>query len=68
MTASGHVVFSRMDEVIFGQPAARAVADLARRAEARRVFLMVSGTLDRETSEIAQIRAALGNTCARSRS
>nr|WP_294521985.1 iron-containing alcohol dehydrogenase [uncultured Rhodopila sp.] len=64
MTASGHVVFSRMDEVIFGQPAARAVADLARRAEARRVFLMVSGTLDRETSEIAQIRAALGNTCA----
>ncbi len=64
MTTSGHVVFSQMDEVIFGKPAAQAVADLARRAEAERVFLMVSGTLQRETKEIERIRSALGNTCA----
>jgi maleylacetate reductase len=64
MTTAGRVVFSKMDEVIFGTPAAKAVVDLARRAKAERVFLMVSGTLNRETEEIARIRAALGNTCA----
>src|ERR1700689_2963150 len=64
MTTTGRVVFSKMDEVIFGTPAAQAVADLARRAGAERVFLMVSGTLNRETEEIARIRSALGNTCA----
>jgi alcohol dehydrogenase class IV len=61
---SGRVVFSRMDEVVFGKPAAEAVAELARHAGAERVFLMVSGTLNRDTTEIARIRAALGNTCA----
>jgi maleylacetate reductase len=64
MTTSGRVVFSQMDEVIFGTPAAQAVGDLARRAGAQRVFLMVSGTLNRETPEIERIRTALGNTCA----
>jgi maleylacetate reductase len=64
MTTAGRVVFSKMDEVIFGTPAAKVVADLAPRAKAERVFLMVSGTLNRETEEIARIRAALGNTCA----
>jgi maleylacetate reductase len=64
MTTNGRVVFSQMDEVIFGVPAAQAVADLARRAGAERVLLMVSGTLNRETEEITRIRAALGNTCA----
>jgi maleylacetate reductase len=64
MTTAGRIVFGKMDEVIFGTPAAKAVADLARRAKAERVFLMVSGTLNRETEEIARIRAALGNTCA----
>jgi maleylacetate reductase len=64
MTTSGRVVFSQMDEVIFGKPAAQAAAELARRAGAERVFLMVSGTLHRETDEIARIRAALGNLCA----
>jgi alcohol dehydrogenase class IV len=64
MTTNGRVVFSKMEEVIFGKPAAQAVAELARRAGAERVFLMVSGTLHRETEEIARIRAALGNLCA----
>jgi maleylacetate reductase len=64
MTTTGRVVFSKMDEVVFGAPAAQAVADLASRASVERVFLLVSGTLNRETEEIGRIRAALGNACA----
>jgi maleylacetate reductase len=61
MPQSGRVVFSRMEEVLFGQPAAQAVAELAR--DAQRVFLMVSGTLHRDTDEIDKVRRALGNRC-----
>ncbi|MFL5279474.1 MAG: iron-containing alcohol dehydrogenase [Rhodopila sp.] len=64
MTTSGRVVFSQMDEVVFGKPAAQAVAELARRAGAERVLLMVSGTLNRQTDEITRVRSALGSTCA----
>ena len=63
MTTSGKVTFGKMDEVVYGQPAAAAVAGQVRRLGAERVFLMVSGTLHRETPEIAKIRAALGNRC-----
>ena len=31
MPQSGHVVFSQMEEVLFGQPAAQAVAEQAKR-------------------------------------
>ena len=61
MPQSGRVVFSQMEEVLFGQPAAQAVAELAK--DAQRVFLMVSGTLRRETDEIDKVRRALGNRC-----
>ena len=64
MTTSGRVVFSQMDEVVFGTPAAEAVADLVRRAGAERVLLMASGTLNRETPEVERIRGALENRCA----
>ena len=47
MPQSGRVVFSQMEEVRFGEPAAQAIADLARNAQ--RVLPMVSGTLNRET-------------------
>lgn len=57
----GRVVFSQMDEVLFGQPAAAAVAELVKRFDARRVFLMVSGTLNRATDEIEKMRGALGS-------
>lgn len=63
MVATGRVVFGRMDEVVFGQPAAPAVAEQARRLGATRVFLMVSGTLNRTTDEVEKLRRALGNTC-----
>src|SRR6202042_2886402 len=50
-----------MEEVLFGVPAAQAVAEQAR--DAQRVFLMVSGTLHRETDEIDKVHSALGNRC-----
>ncbi|MFM9943467.1 MAG: iron-containing alcohol dehydrogenase [Hyphomicrobiaceae bacterium] len=63
MTASGRVAFGAMDEVVFGKPAADAVAEQARRLGATRVFLMVSASLNRNTDEIAKIKAVLGNRC-----
>ena len=64
MMQSGRVVFSQMDEVQFGVPAAQAIAEQTRRLDAQRVFLMVSGTLNRQTDEIDKVRRALGNRCA----
>ena len=58
---SGRIVFGEMDAVVFGKPAAETVAEEARRLEATRVFLMVSGTLNRTTDEITMVRRALGN-------
>ena len=52
-----------MDEVVFGTPAAEAVAAQMDRLGTSRAFLMVSGTLNRETDEIEKIRTALGARC-----
>ncbi|MDB5603914.1 MAG: alcohol dehydrogenase [Bradyrhizobium sp.] len=59
----GRVVFGAMDEVIFGTPAAEAVVAQMDRLRAGRAFLMVSGTLNRETDEIEKIRNSLGSRC-----
>ena len=64
MAASGRINFGTMDAVVFGKPAAEAVAEEARRLSATRVFLMVSSSLNRNTEEIADVKAALGNRCA----
>ena len=64
MLQSGRVEFGRMDEVIFGRAAADGVAAATKRLGAERVFLMVSGTLNRSTDEIERVRRALGNRCA----
>ena len=64
MTTHGRIAFGEMKEVIYGKAAAETVAEVTARMGAERVFLMVSGTLHRETQEIAKIRAALGNRCA----
>ena len=61
MPQSGQIVFTKMDEIVFGKPAAEAVADQARRLNASRVFLLVSGTLNRETREFENVRKALGS-------
>ena len=63
MTQPGQVVFSKMEEVLYGKPAAETVAALAQTRGAERVFLMVSGTLNRTTDEIDKLRRALGNHC-----
>jgi maleylacetate reductase len=59
----GRVVFGAMDEVVFGRPAAEAIVEQLDRLHASRAFLMVSGTLNRETDEIEKIRRALGTRC-----
>src|ERR1700709_193658 len=59
----GRVVFGAMDEVVFGEPAATAIPAQMDRLGATRAFLMVSGTLNRETDEIEKIRGSLGPRC-----
>jgi maleylacetate reductase len=53
-----------MDEVVFGRHASEAVIEQLDRLGAVRAFLMVSGTLNRETDEIKNIQAAMGARCA----
>jgi maleylacetate reductase len=59
----GRVVFGAMDEVVFGTPAAEALPAQMDRLQLARAFLMVSGTLNRDTDEIEKIRKALGPRC-----
>jgi maleylacetate reductase len=59
----GRVVFGAIDEVVFGVPAAAAIPAQMDRLGATRAFLMVSGTLNRETDEIEKIRGSLGPRC-----
>jgi maleylacetate reductase len=61
MLQSGQVAFGAMETVVFGKRAAETVAEEARLRDAERVFLMVSGTLNRTTDEITKVRRALGN-------
>ena len=59
----GRVVFGAMEEVVFGRPASEAIVEQMDRLGANRAFLMVSGTLNRETDEIEKIRRAVGPRC-----
>jgi maleylacetate reductase len=61
MLPSGRVGFGAMEAVVFGRPAAEVIAEETRRRGAERVFLMVSGTLNRTTDEVAKVRQALGS-------
>jgi maleylacetate reductase len=60
----GRVVFGAMDEVVFGHPAAEAIVGQMDRLGASRAFLMVSGSLNRNTGEIEKIQKALGSRSA----
>ncbi|HMM92927.1 iron-containing alcohol dehydrogenase [Bradyrhizobium sp.] len=60
---SGRVVFGAMDEVVFGRPASEALVEQMNRLGATRAFLMVSGTLNRQTDIIENIRRTLGSRC-----
>ena len=59
----GRVVFGAMDEVVFGRPASEVIVEQMDRLHAVRAFLMVSGTLNRETDVIETIRRTLGPRC-----
>lgn len=60
----GRVVYGAIEEVVFGHPAAEAIVAQMDRLGTRRAFLMVSGTLNRQTDEITKIVQALGPRCA----
>ena len=53
--------FPGLERLIYGKPAAAALAAEAERLGAKRVFLIVSGTMNRTTDEIEKVRAALGS-------
>jgi maleylacetate reductase len=53
-----------MDRVIYGVPLAEALADEVDRLGARAVYVMASGTLNRETDVIDSVRRVLGNRLA----
>src|SRR5262247_2268957 len=63
MLTSGRIVFSKMEEVYFGKSAAQSVAELVKDKGADRVFVMASGTLNRQTDEVEKVRLALGDKC-----
>ena len=63
MELNGRVAFGRMDAVTFGRPANEALLEEIKNYDANRVFLLASGTLNRNTDEIDKIRRSLGNKC-----
>ena len=58
---TGMLAFQPIERIIYGKSAAEALKTETQRLEATRVFLMVSGTMNRTTDEVAELRAALGN-------
>src|SRR5260370_20182130 len=57
---AGEIVFTGMERVVFGRPAAEAVAETADRLGAKRVFILAGSTLNRDTDAVRQIAEALG--------
>jgi alcohol dehydrogenase class IV len=61
MHIAGSHQYPTMESVIYGKPAAEALREEAERLGARRVYLIVSRTLNTTTDEIEKIRNALGD-------
>ena len=53
---AGEIVFTGMERVVFGRPAADAVAEAADRLGAKHVFILAGKTLNRETDAVRQDR------------
>src|SRR5687768_14921596 len=53
--------FPALERLIYGKPAAQALAGEVERLGAKKVFLVVSGTMNRTTDEVEKVRAALGD-------
>src|SRR4051812_14923774 len=60
MRKAGTHNFPAIDRVIYGKAASDALEDEAVRLDAKRIFLIVSRTLNTKTDEIEKIRRALG--------
>ena len=60
MRSRGTHLFPMMDRVVFGRPAGATLAAEAERLGSKRVFLIVSRTLNTTTPEIGKIAEALG--------
>ncbi|MGY8681990.1 iron-containing alcohol dehydrogenase [Bradyrhizobium sp. UFLA05-153] len=60
MLVAGSYQYPTMESVIYGKPAAEALREEAERLGAKRVYLIVSRTLNSKTDEIEKIRKALG--------
>ena len=61
MRIAGSYQYPTMEFVIYGKPAAEALREEAERLDAKRVYLIVSRTLNTQTDEIERIRKALGD-------
>jgi maleylacetate reductase len=61
MGIAGNYQYSTMESVIYGKPAAEALREEAERLGAKRVYLIVSRTLNTTTDEIEKIGKALGD-------
>lgn len=61
MPQQGTFIYTAMEQVIYGIPAADALAQEVDRLDANHVFLLTSGTLNRETNEVENLKATLGN-------
>lgn len=61
MRKTGIHNFPAIDRVVYGKAACDALNDEAVRLDAKRVFLIVSRTLNTKTNEIEKIRRSLGN-------
>ena len=58
---TGAYRFPAMESVIYGRPFTEAIKEEVEKADAHAVFVLASGTLDRETDLVAKLKAALGN-------
>jgi maleylacetate reductase len=61
---SGVYRFPPMESVIYGRPFGDVLKDQVEQSGAHSVFLLASGTLNRETDMVEQVRRALGNRLA----
>jgi maleylacetate reductase len=61
MRIAGSYQYPTMESVIYGKPAAEALREEVERLGSRRVYLIVSRTLNTHTGEIEKIRKALGD-------
>ncbi|GAB4141787.1 MAG: iron-containing alcohol dehydrogenase [Sphingomonadales bacterium] len=64
MIAQGQVLCPAVERVIYGRPAADALAEEVDRRDARRVFLLTSDSLRRNTDEIDRVTAQLAGRVA----